>query len=250
MTGVQTCALPISSTITENLTTTLGSVVPGFNVNTKSGLNPAVGFLNADGVKATLSFLNTDAETEVISTPRSVMMDGQTARLSVTRAFPIFQVTPGSANTPAAASVTYTNLGTILEVTPRIAANSNISLKVVPEVSNIDSKDTQTINGQVNQANVYAIRRIETQVMIPSGSTLVMGGLITDNINKGYNKVPLLGDIPGIGGFLFGKETKTRTKSNLLIFVTPTLIQTDHFHGDSRRKLLAQDLLEILVHMS
>ena len=229
------------STVTENLTTALGSVVPGFNVNTKSGLNPAVGFLNADGVKATLSFLNTDAETEVISTPRSVMMDGQTAKLSVTRAFPIFQVTPGSANTPAAASVTYTNLGTILEVTPRIAANSNISLRVVPEVSNIDSKDTQTINGQVNQANVYAIRRIETQVMIPSGNTLVMGGLITDNINKGYNKVPLLGDIPGVGGFLFGKETKTRTKSNLLIFVTPTLIQTDHFQPPTTDFLQGQN---------
>lgn len=227
------------ATITENLTTAIGSVVPGFNVNTRSGLNPAVGFLNADGVKATLSFLNTDSETEVISTPRSVMMDGQTARLAVTRAFPIFQVTPGSANTPAAASVTYTNLGTILEVTPRIAANSNIALKVVPEVSNIDSKDTQTINGQVNQANVYAIRKIETQVMIPSGFTLVMGGLITDNINKSYNKVPFLGDVPGLG-WAFRKESKNRNKSNLLIFVTPTLIQTDHFQAPNTDFLQGQ----------
>ena len=187
-----------------------------------------MGFLNADGLRATLSFLNSDAETEVISTPRSVMMDGQTAKLQVTRAFPIFQVTPGSANTPAAASVSYTNLGTILEVSPRITAHSNIALRVIPEVSNIDSKDRQTINGQVNEANVYAIRRIETQVMIPSGHTLVMGGLITDNINKGYVKVPLLGDLPGLG-WAFRKETKTRNKANLLIFVTPTILEADHF---------------------
>ncbi len=220
------------SSTTETLTTTVGGLVPGFNINTRDGMNPAVGFLNADGLRATLSFLNTDTETEVISTPRSVMMDGQTARLAVTRAFPIFQVTPGSANTPAAASVTYTNLGTILEVSPRIAANSNIALKVIPEVSNIDSKDRQTINGQVNEANVYAIRRIETQVMIPSGHTLVMGGLITDNINKGYTKVPFLGDLPGIG-WGFRKESKIRTKANLLIFVTPTIIEGNHFQTPS-----------------
>ena len=216
------------TTSTESLVTSLGGILPGFNVNTRDGLSPAVGFLNADGLRATLSFLNSDAETEVISTPRSVMMDGQTAKLQVTRAFPIFQVTPGSANTPAAASVSYTNLGTILEVSPRITAHSNIALRVIPEVSNIDSKDRQTINGQVNEANVYAIRRIETQVMIPSGHTLVMGGLITDNLNKGYVKVPLLGDLPGLG-WAFRKETKTRNKANLLIFVTPTILEADHF---------------------
>lgn len=227
------------STITETLTTTVGGLVPGFNVNTRDGLNPAVGFLNADGVRAVLSFLNTDAETEVISTPRSVMMDGQTAKLSVTRAFPIFEITPGTAQTPAGSRVTYTNLGTILEVTPRIAANSNIALRVIPEVSNIDSKDRQTINGQVNEANVYAIRRVETQVMIPSGHTLVMGGLMTDNINKGYTKVPLLGDLPGIG-WGFRRETKVRNKANLLIFVTPTLIEGNHFQAPSTDFLQGQ----------
>ncbi|MFM8470755.1 MAG: secretin N-terminal domain-containing protein, partial [Limisphaerales bacterium] len=233
-----TTAQTAPSTLTETLTTSVGGLVPGFTVNSRDGVGP-VGFLNADGLRATLSFLNTDAETEVISTPRSVMMDGQTSRLAVTRAFPIFQVTPGSANTPAAASVTYTNLGTILEVTPRIAANSNISLRVVPEVSNIDSKDRQTINGQVNEANVYAIRKIETQVMIPSGNTLVMGGLITDNINKGFTKVPGLGDLPGLG-WAFRKETKTRTKANLLIFVTPTLIEAAHFQAPSTDFLQGQ----------
>jgi len=70
--------------------------------------------------------------------------------LSVTRAFPIFQVTPGSANSPAGATVTYTNLGAILNVTPRIAADNNISLRVIPEVSNIDGVDSQTLNGAEN----------------------------------------------------------------------------------------------------
>src|SRR5207244_3785348 len=91
------------------------------------GFNPATAFLDADGVSAVLSFLNTDAETEVLATPRAVTLDNQQAVLSITRAFPVFLVTPGSANSPASASIQYTNLGTILAVTPRIAADKNVS---------------------------------------------------------------------------------------------------------------------------
>jgi general secretion pathway protein D len=103
-----------------------------------------------------------------------------------------------------------------------------ISLKVVPEVSSIDGKDSQTVNGQLNQANIYAVRRIDTQVTIPSGNTLVMGGLIRDDNAKTYSKVPILGDIPGIGA-AFRHENKTRNKSNLLIFITPTIVAEGDF---------------------
>jgi type IV pilus assembly protein PilQ len=193
------------------------------------GFNPSTAFLDADGVSAVLSFLNTDSETEVIATPRAVTLDNQTATLSITRAFPVFLITPGSANSPAGATILYTNLGTILNVTPRIAADKNVALHIVPEVSNIDSVDTQTINGQVNTANIYAIRRMETHVMIPSQHTLVLGGLINDTKSKGYIKVPLLGDAPFLGA-LFRKESKTRNKQNLMVFITPTIVEDEHFH--------------------
>ena len=224
--------LPLTTTTTPGSSSTTSltgnSGNGGFNFNTLSGLTPAIGFLNADGVRGVLSFLNSDADTEVVATPRTVMLDNQTAKLAITRAFPIFKITPGTAQSPAGSEVTYTNLGTILEVTPRIAANSNVSLRVIPEVSNIESVDRQTINGQLNTANVYAIRRIETQVMVPSGNTLVMGGLISDTTSKGVSKVPFLGDLPGIG-LAFRRETKTRNKANLIIFLTPTIIETGHF---------------------
>jgi type II secretory pathway component GspD/PulD (secretin) len=205
--------------------------VPKVLANLSHGpvFNPSMAFLNADGVSAVLSFLNTEADTEVLSTPRAVTLDNQTATIAVTKAFPIFQVTPGSAKSPAGSTVIYTNLGTILKVTPRIAADKNISLRVVPEVSNIDSKDSQQINGFLNTANVYAIRRIDTWVMIPSGNTLVMGGLISDTKTKGYTKVPLLGDIPFVG-LAFRHESKTRNKQNLLIFITPTIVEDEAFH--------------------
>ncbi|MFO1500684.1 MAG: hypothetical protein U1G07_20250 [Verrucomicrobiota bacterium] len=68
------------------------------------GFNPATAFLNADGVHAVLSFLNSENDTEVVATPRAVTADNQMAVLSVTRAFPIFQITPGSANAAGGAA--------------------------------------------------------------------------------------------------------------------------------------------------
>jgi len=202
---------------------------PRVTVNSVNGFYPPVAFLNADGVSAVLSFLNRDSDSQVVATPRAVTLDNQTALLEVTRAFPIFQITPGSANSPAGASISYTNLGTILKVTPRIAADKNISMRVIPEVSNIDSIDRQTINGAANTANIYAIRRIETHVMIPSGNTLVMGGMLSDTSTKDYTKVPILGDIPVLG-WAFRSEGKSRNKQNLLIFITPTIVENDDFH--------------------
>lgn len=222
----RTVTTPSGSSSKTDLLTQLG--VGGISADSARGLYPSTAFLNADGVRAVLSFLNTDADTEVVATPRQVTADNVTATLAVTRAFPIFETTPGSAQTPASAKITYTNLGTILKVTPRIAAGSNIVLKVIPEVSNIDSKDRQIINGDINEANVYAIRRMETEVMIPSGNTLVMGGLISDTSTKSYSKIPILGDLPGLG-LAFRRDTKSRIKSNLIIFVTPTIVRDFDF---------------------
>ncbi len=212
--------------VTTELLTTIGA--GGITADTARGFHPSTAFLNADGVNAVLSFLNTEHDTEVVATPRAVTTDNQMATLSFTRAFPIFEVTPGSANVASAAQVKYTNLGTILKVTPRITANNNIALKVVPEVSNIDSKDRQVINGTLNEANVYAIRRMEADVVIPSGNTLVMGGLLSDSYTKSYSKVPILGDLPGIG-MAFRRDTKSRNKANLIIFVTPTVVGDQDF---------------------
>lgn len=206
----------------------VGGLVPGLSLNTRDGLFPTVAFLNADGVRGILSFLNSDSQTEVIATPRAVMMDGQLARLEVTRAFPIFLITPGSANSPAGASISYTNMGTILEVTPTVVADDHVQLRVTPEVSNIDGKDVQTINGEINEANIYAIRRIETNVRVPSGHTLVMGGLINETKTQADTKVPILGDIPGLG-WAFRRQQNLRRKQNLLIFITPTILDSEHF---------------------
>lgn len=197
-----------------------------------AGMASHLGYINADGITAVLSFINKNTESEVVATPRTVTLDNQKARLEVTKAFPIFKITPGTAQTPAGVEITYTNVGTILEVTPRVSANDFVSLTVQPEVSNIEAVDTKTVNGTINQANIYAIRKMSTQVMLPSGTTLVMGGLISDTYAASRTKVPGLGDVPVLGN-AFRSNTRDKKKANLMIFVTPTIVEESDFQTSS-----------------
>ena len=208
----------------------LNSVVGngGLSLNTAKGLFPSTAFLNADGVSAVLSFINNDLDGTVLSTPRAVTLDNEEAILAVTTAEPIFLTTAGTQGSPGGSQVTYTNVGTILKVTPRISANNTIALKVIPEVSDIGGVVTKTVAGLVSQADFFDVRRIETKVLIPSGNTLVMGGLVNDNRSKSNIKVPVLGDIPLLGA-AFRQETKSQNKKNLIIFITPTIVQGDDF---------------------
>jgi len=205
---------------------------PGVTVNDLAGsftFNPAAAFLTADGLSATLSFLNQSADSKVIATPRAVTLDNETADLSVTRANPIFKNTAGTQGSPGGSEVTYTNLGVILNVTPRISANNNVNLLVIPEVSRVSGTATKVVADTLNEADIYDVRKVTTRVMVPSGNTLVMGGLVSDGTTKEYTKVPILGDIPWVG-LLFRQDKKKREQSNLIIFITPTIVEDGDFH--------------------
>ncbi len=228
----------IGTTGSSSTTTTIGTVAQpttqagGLSWNTLSGLTPAIGFLNADGVQAVISFLNTSTDAKTISTPRLVTLDNQLARISVSRGIPVINVTAGTVQTAGGSSVTYSNVGTTLEVTPRISANDFIWLKVVPEISANPGDSTRTVGGQLYSAPLFDTRRIETQVLIPNANTLVMGGLVNDSPKSQSTKVPLLGDIPYLGN-AFRSETKSLTKQNLIIFITPTIVKDTDFHPNT-----------------
>ena len=214
----------------------LATAWPKLMVDTAKGFNPATAFLNADGVNAVLSFLNNDADAQTIATPRVVTLDNQAAHIEVTRASPIFATTAGTQGSPGGSQVTYTNLGTILDVTPRISANDYIWLTVVPEVSSVFDTVSKIVAGVVNQADEYDIRKVDTQVLIPNANTLVMGGFIKDNTKNLYTKVPIMGDIPIIG-LAFRSENKSIEKDNLLIFITPTIVKDEDFQPTSTKFL-------------
>ena len=217
-----------TSTTTVN-TQPQSSLLPGgVSLNTLSGFTPGFGFLSADGAQAVLSFLNQSAEAQVVSTPRLVTLDNETATISVITTFPVVNVTASTVQTTGGSSITYSNIGTTLEVTPRITANNYILLKVTPDVSSFAGQQTITSGGQAYTADLFETRHISTEVLIPNAHTLVMGGLVQDNPNATYTKVPILGDIPVLG-FAFSHQNTSLEKDNLLIFITPTIVQDEDY---------------------
>ncbi|HUA67647.1 MAG TPA: secretin N-terminal domain-containing protein [Candidatus Saccharimonadales bacterium] len=231
---------PLVTGATEELASLVNK--PNIVADTASGFG-SLGFLNADGVSAVLSFLNSSADAQVISTPRVVTLDNEPATISVTRAFPVINVTASTPNTTGGSTINYSNIGTVLTVTPRISANDYIWLKVIPDVSSFFDTETKVIDNATYQADVFDMRHIETQVLIPNANTLVMGGMVTDDPNSTYTKVPILGDIP-ILGYAFRSESKTEDKDNLLIFITPTIVQDADFHPTASSFLDSQPIKE------
>jgi type IV pilus assembly protein PilQ len=224
--GGGTATTTPSSSANTVLSSMLGN--GGFSADTARGLSPSTFFLNADGVKAVLSFLNTYAETKIISSPRTVTLDNETSLIEVGTQYPIVNTTAGTANTTGGSSITYSNLTVRLSVTPRISANNYVRLMVTPKVVRLGDQVASIVGGVANSVPSFETRELNTSVLIPSGNTLVMGGLIQDNVHEQDTKVPLLGDIPGLG-YLFRSESKTRTKSNMIIFVTPTIVADEDF---------------------
>jgi type II secretory pathway component GspD/PulD (secretin) len=227
-----TTTTPAGQNTVLNLVQSIGN--GGISASTISGLIPTTGFLNADGVKAVISFLNASYDAQVVSTPRVVTLDNETAHIEVIRTYPVISMSGASANSSGSSSVTYSNVGTILDVTPRISANDKIWLRVLPEVSSHFADVTVTVaGGSQGTSSSYPVpvfdrRRMESQVMIPNGNTLVMGGLVQDSPTATYSKVPFLGDIPGLG-WAFKSENKSMNKDNLIIFLTPTIVQDADF---------------------
>jgi general secretion pathway protein D len=164
-----------------------------------------------------------------MSTPRIVTLDNEPATISVLRTFPILNSTAGTQGSPGGSSISYSNVGTVLLVTPRISANNSVRLKIQPTVETFLGYKTLTASGAASQAPQFDIRTMDTQVLVPNANTLVMGGLVDDNPLTTSTKVPVLGDIPYLGN-AFRSETKTADKKNLLIFITPTILQDTDFH--------------------
>lgn len=200
----------------------------GFNWNTLSGFTPAAAFLNADGVSIALSFLNNSADTKVISEPRTVTLDNQKSTIEVGLMYPIVNTSAGTSQTAGGSQISYSNLTVNLDVTPRITANDFVELKVQQSILRLGPQFTSQVGGVPNTVDSFFTRKIETDVLIPSGNTLVMGGLVSDENTTANAKVPLLGDIPYLG-LAFRKDTKERNRQNLIIFITPTIVQDGDF---------------------
>lgn len=195
--------------------TTAGEFVslPGVGQNGFSASTFAISLFNA----AKTRFLNleisaseADGKTKIVSSPRVVTADQVKALIEQGTELPYQQATSSGAT-----SIAFRKANLKLEVTPQITPEGNIILQV--DV-NKDSVGRETANG-------FAIdtKHIQTQVLVENGGTVVIGGIFEQNDRDNETKVPLLGDIPGVGN-LFKQRTRSATKSELLVFITPKML--------------------------
>ena len=150
--------------------------------------------------------------------------------LAVLAAFPGMAVANPVGPEVISGQVGFHQAGNTLTVTPSINKDGFISMKVKPEISNKVGDATFAFGGATVTSPVIDKRTLDSNVLIHSGDTLAIGGLLQDEQTKGRAKVPVLGDVPLLG-YLFQEKLNQRNKRNLLIFVTPTIIEQGYGTG-------------------
>ncbi|MCK6372018.1 MAG: type II secretion system secretin GspD, partial [Gammaproteobacteria bacterium] len=193
------------------------------------GLNLGVGRLSDSGTSfvALLNALASDADTNIIGTPVLVTMDNEEAEIKVGQEVPF--VTGQFTDTGTSGGVTGVNpfqtiqreqVGLTLKLTPQINEGDAVLLKLEQELSAL-------------QANVLGAsdlitsnRTISTSVIVEDGGTLVLGGLIQDDLRETQQRIPLLGSLPLIGQ-LFRVDSTNKKKTNLMVFIKPTILRND-----------------------
>ncbi|MBE7506611.1 MAG: hypothetical protein HS101_10035 [Planctomycetia bacterium] len=166
--------------------------------------------------------LQADSRLEVIQRPMIMCQDNQQATIQIGQSVP----TPSGAQTfggQTSTQVQYQEVGVILNVEPHINPDGFVYMLVEPEVSSITDSTIQIAPGAF--APIFNRRTASTNVAVKDGETVVIGGLITTTENESESKVPLLGDIPGLG-VLFRTTSRTKNRTELLIAMTPTVVRT------------------------
>jgi general secretion pathway protein D len=201
-------------------------------VSTLGGLGRGTGGLNftilnsAGDVRSILNAFARDDRVSILSTPRVLTRSGGRARIQVGTEVPIvtgqatgsgFQV---GGTTGFLQQVQYRNTGVILTVRPTIYAGNQIDLELTQEVSEPQQNQLTAV-----PSPVIVNRQLNTQLSLRDGATVLLGGLMTENRNAGRGGIPGLSDIPLIGN-LFATQTSRARKSELLLFITPYVIQS------------------------
>jgi len=159
-----------------------------------------------------------DSDTRVISTPVIMTTDNTEATLSIGEQRPVITSTDQSLNsTQLRSSYEYKDIGIQLTITPRI----NPERFVVMELNQKADQLGEIVEIDNNQVPTIRNREFSAQIAVPDGGTVVLGGLISTEISDTMNKIPILGDIPLIGRYLFSSVTKSENKRELIVLMTP-----------------------------
>ena len=188
------------------------------------GINFGLGKLNENGLSfaAVIQALEANTNANIMATPTLVTMDNEEAQIEVGQQVPF--VTGSYTNTGGAGgavnpfqTVEREQVGLTLKITPQINEGDAILLTIDQTVSSV-SDSTQAVDLITNN------RSITTSVIVDDGATLVLGGLIRDEMREKEQRVPFLGSIPLLGALFRGKEA-TLVKTNLMVFIKPTILR-------------------------
>lgn len=186
------------------------SSFPGFSLT----------YVNTD-INAALNLLSSITEVKVVSRPSVVALNNETANLQVGDQVPIVTQTAISVtdpNAPIVNQTVYRDTGVILTVVPRVRAGGMVELEIAQEVSQVARTTSSGIDSPTIQQ-----RKIESKLVVPSGQSVALGGLISTTESGSVTGVPLLMDIPLIGG-LFRSDGRITERTELIVFVTPRIL--------------------------
>jgi type IV pilus assembly protein PilQ len=189
--------------------------------------------LSAPQLSVTLRALNEDSDAEFLANPRIVTADNMQAKIEIIRSQPVAQLNFNEQTATAIfGGFQDKKFGNTLVVKPSVNKDNFITLAVKPEISNKVGDQSFFPPGasQPVLSPIIDTRSLDSNVLIKSGDTLAIGGLLQDEVTKARTKVPILGDIPVLGYF-FQERLNARVKRNLLVFVTPTIIDQHYGTG-------------------
>ncbi len=183
--------------------------------------------------------LASNSDVNLLSTPSITTMDNEEAKIVVGQNVPF---RTGSTTTGSGGAINpFTTIerqdvGLTLEVTPHINEGNLVRLKIHQEVSEVDPASLTAIGSDAVADLITNKRTIDTTVLVEDGEVIILGGLMRDKATITTSRVPLLGSIPVLG-YLFKSETKTFEKTNLLVFIRPTVLKNkEDIKTQTRRK--------------
>ena len=203
--------------------------------------------VNPDGISfgGIITALATSSDANLLSTPSIMALDNQEAVIVVGQQVPFRTgsfTTTGDGSSNPFTTVQREDVGLTLKVTPHVHEGTSVRMEIDQEITNI----VETPIGDSSFADVVTSKRqITTTILAEDQQIIVLGGLIQDNVTQTRRKVPLLGDIPGLG-FFFRSTGDSRSRTNLLVFLRPTVIKTAHdVESSAERKY--RDIWEVEI---
>ncbi|MFZ4437469.1 MAG: type II secretion system secretin GspD [Syntrophales bacterium] len=205
------------------------SMPSGFSLGV-IGAGIKIGGVVFPNIGAVLNAYQNDTDIRILSTPQLLTLDNEDAEITVGENLPFLArqdtgVSGATTNLTVGSSYDYKDVGVTLKVTPQINKDGFVRMKIDQSVKKVvkQSASVDAAGSQVLTPTTLT-RTAKTTVVVKSGETVVIGGMIQDDSSKGTGKVPILGDIPLLG-WLFKTRSTTNTRTNLFVFITPRIVE-------------------------